>query len=326
MNWRDEELQVAALRLLLNGQTKKSQASSALLDQLDEIGVITPTRRRDQFEVVAGRETDLRKYLSTRWPEYAQAESVFRHQPGAPDAAQLRALRRKHLESPTSFQQLHHKTWSAWNGAHSKSGEFSSPAGLKLTTDDIVRMRVNTGIRIKKTDDTELDLGAWQQLTSEAIVSERAFADEWSFCGTMPRVILTVENLGSFVDITKPPGCMLIHSPGWNTTLATRLVAKLPTDIPWWHFGDLDPNGLKIGMSLGIEGNQARKPSIWIPHAAQQLLESHSLKRDQPWPVNAIPNYLLANESIAWLVHHGRWMEHEAIVLLPEFAVELANL
>lgn len=326
MNWTDEDLQVAALRLMLRRWLKRTKASTHFLEQLEQIGIAAPTRRRDEFELVNGRENDLKTYLFSRWPDYAIAAAAFMNQPDSIDVAQLRALRRVHLQSPSGFRQLNRKTWSAWAGAHSKSGEGSTPSDVELTVDDVLRVRVNLGLRIRGDDGSELDLDAWQRLLKETVIPERAFSGEWAFSGTMPTVILTVENLGAFEDIQKPTGCLLIHTPGWNTTLGMRFMAKMPADIPWWHFGDLDPNGLKIGMSLGITGMEARKPRIWIPPSAEQLLETHSLKQEAPWPVGEIPDHILANESIAWLVHKGRWMEHEAMVLLSEFTDDLASL
>lgn len=327
MNWTSDDLRVSALRLLLCGQVRRTGASDAFLRQLDEIELVTPAaRQKGLFLLVPSGEDGLKNYLSTRWPEYAEAAKAFAGQADTITVAQLRALRRVHLQSPSSFTRLNRKTWSAWAGAHSKSGEAGQPDGLELTVDDALRARVNEGLRLRGEDGSELDLAAWQRVMSESIFPERAFCENWTLCGAMPECIVTVENLGAFVDIKKPPGCLLIHSPGWNTTLATRLVARLPEAIAWWHFGDMDANGLKIGLSMSAEGNALRKPRIWVPRAAGQMMQSHSLALSAPWSVQDIPEDLQRNETLAWMIENQRWMEHESVVLSAEFSEELASL
>lgn len=327
MNWTSDDLRVAALRLLLGGQVRRTGASDLFLRQLDEIDLVTPApRQKDVFLLAHDGANRLGNYLSTRWPEYAEVAQAFAGQADTITVAQLRALRRVHLKSPEGFARLNRKTWSAWAGAHSKSGEIGQPDNVALTIDDALRFKVNEGLRLRSEDASELDLSAGQRVTGETIFPERAFSAAWTLCGTMPRSIVTVENLGAFVDIPKPPGCLLIHSPGWNTVLATRLVAKLPTCIPWWHFGDMDGNGLKIGLTMQAEGDPLRKPRVWIPQATRELLHSHALPLEAPWRVMDIPPELLSNETLAWLVAQQKWMEHEAVVLLPAFCEELASL
>ena len=326
MNWCDDALRVAALRLLLCGKVKRTDVADAFLRQLDDIGIVVPSRQKDLFCLAPDRTQDFKEYLFARWPGYAVAAEAFSEQTDTITVAQLRGLRRVHLKSPDGFARLNRKTWSAWAGAHSKSGEAGQPDDLDLTVDDTLRVRVNDGLRLRSMDGHEIDLGVWQTMMGESIFSERAFAENWTLCGTMPDQIVTVENLGAFVDIKKPPKCLIVHTPGWNTTLTMRLIERLPASISWWHFGDIDPNGLKMGLLMGGKNAGSRKPRVWIPRATQALLKSHSLRLDKPWPVSDLPLSLTANESVAWLVREQRWMEHEAVVLQPDFAQELKEL
>ncbi|MCB1209579.1 MAG: hypothetical protein KDK97_09645 [Verrucomicrobiales bacterium] len=62
--------------------------------------------------------------------------------------------------------------------------------------------------------------------------------------------VLTVENETTFLELTKlGSGTLLIHTsfPG---RAVRALLAKLPTDLECWHFGDTDPAGYDILRSL----------------------------------------------------------------------------
>jgi hypothetical protein len=66
-----------------------------------------------------------------------------------------------------------------------------------------------------------------------------------TFSGTTPKLILTVENLGPYLDINVPADCLVAHVPGWDTRTIRMVFELLPT-VPCVHFGDLDPNGVRI--------------------------------------------------------------------------------
>jgi len=78
----------------------------------------------------------------------------------------------------------------------------------------------------------------------EVILPERAFLDGLILWGAM-RAVLLVENLGAWRDMPRPPGWLLAHVPGWETTTA-RLLLEVCRGTPVLHFGDLDPNGVRI--------------------------------------------------------------------------------
>ncbi|KUM03718.1 hypothetical protein KIF53_15975 [Chromobacterium subtsugae] len=320
MRWDDDKLRALALNLLLQGEIRRAVTSAPLIEHLDDLGIVIPIReRKDIFQLVPVRLTDYRHYLAVRWPDYAIAEAHFTGLNEKASAAGLRELRREHLDLPTGIKRLNRKTWSAFAGAHSKSRETATPTGVTLTTDDLLRARVNDGLCLQGPSGEYFDLTLWQRLTTEVILPERAFDAEWQFIGTFPDFILTVENLGTFVDLPKPPGCLLLHSPGWNTALASRLIGCLPSEIPWVHFGDLDPNGIRIPEALEVA---ERHPVFWIPDATAVVVDTHSLPFRAPWPDCTV----LSHPTLLRLKETQRWLEQETIILTPEFAVELAEL
>jgi hypothetical protein len=325
MNWDSDGLRAAALRLLLCGSVRCTGIAAPLLAELEELGLVTPGRRSGEFRLRHGVEPRLRQFLVVRWPGLAEDENAFRSAPETISAAALRMRRRMPLGFPSGKEMLNRRTWSAWAGSHSKSGFATPPANTVLTADAGLRVRANAGLRIMGEEGTCLSVDEWQGTFGEITVPERAFGRHWQVSGTLPTLIMTVENLGAFIDFPGLPCLLLIHAPGQDTTLATRFIDRLPSEVRWLHFGDIDPAGLRIGSSVSASGS-GRVPTVWIPRVAAELLETHARKLDQPWPVEKLWPALMACPVIRWLVGHQRWLEHEAMVLLPGFAEELAQL
>ena len=327
MNWEDQEsLKVAALRLLLTAQLARSKACAGMVDELDDLGILSTTSRRDLFALVPSRLPDFERYLAARWPDYRTVAGIIQANDQSIDIATLRSLRRRHLEAPGGFPVLNRKTWSAWAGAHSKSRAQDHPDAMSITIDDTVRARVNRGLRMRHPGGEELDLELQQQMLTEIAFPDRCLVQDWEFCGALPSLFLTVENIGAFVDIKKPDNCLLVHSPGWNTPNVLRLRARLPVSVPWRHFGDLDPNGLRIAASLVAAAATDSDAGLWIPAASASILDSHSLPLHRAWKEDSLPSTLRAHPTLSWLIDRGRWLEQEAIVLLPEFSQELTAL
>lgn len=325
MNWDSDELRSAALRLLLQGTIKATTVTLPLLAELEEIGWVVPAVRKAEYRLPLQQRDKFRRYLRVRWPQVDQAESAFATRPGMISAVTLRALRRLPLELREGITQLNRKTWSAWAGAHSKSGLSRPPDGVVLTTDEGLRLRANAGLQIIGEKDVALHVDACQALFGEVMVPERAFSRRWRVSGLLPKVILTVENIGAFIDFPAPTWLLLVHAPGRDTALATRFVGRLPAHIPWAHFGDLDPAGLRIALSIRSHAD-GRHPKLWIPNVVSELLETHSLPLELPWPKEQFPTEILEHSVVNWLVEHQRWLEHEPVVLLPGFVDDVKAL
>jgi hypothetical protein len=325
VNWDSDELRAAALRLLLLATLRKTKVATQLLAELEELGMIAPGTRKSEFRLLAQQEEKFRRYLSVRWPGYDKTEQAFSAQPTLISAIALRALRRTPLKLPAGIKQLNRKTWSAWAGAHSKSGCATPPPGILLTTDDNLRLRPNAGLQIIGEQGWVLEADVCRALFGELILPERGLLRNWHVAGELPWLVLTVENIGAYVDIPLPPWLLLMHSPGRNTFLATRFIDRLPATVPWAHFGDLDPAGLDIALSMrGPE--TGRTPVPWIPQIAFVLLETHSLPLSSPWPAHHLPQKLLEHPVLAWLIAHQRWLEHESVALLPGLVEDVTKL
>jgi hypothetical protein len=325
MNWENEALRAAALRLLLTHRVLRAKSSTVLLIELEELGFVGPTLRTQEYKLHIGKEDAFRDYLLMRWPQFPLAEAAFRCRPHAVSAIALREHRRALRALPPHVTQLNRKTWSAWAGAHSKSGRRTPPAGITLTADGTLRLRPSAGLGFVTGGGARLPLDEWGRALGEVSIPERALAGAWRLAGAMPRMVLTVENIGAFVDFQAPPWLLIAHAPGWDTRLATRFLGGLPPDLLWLHFADIDPNGLRIGLSLRRPGSD-RRPRPWIPRAAQILLSTHALPLKQAWPVETLPAELRADPLLSELIATQRWLEHEPLVLLPELVEELQVL
>ena len=322
MNWDSDDLRAAALQLLTSGTISLTRVSRPLLAELEELGLVAPDERPNRYRMPAHCKERVRHYVRVRWSGLDSAEAAFASCPQAIDASALRAARRALLAMPEGLGRLNRKTWSSWAGAHSKSQFRAVSDGVQLTTDDVLRLRANAGLRIVAPDGTALLGDACLALFGEMIIPERGFDCSWQLDGVMPRLVLTVENLGAYIDLALPPEVLAVHAPGRNTGLATRFIDRLPPDIPWLHFGDLDPAGLAIATSIHTPG-RGKRATPWIPVCAAEVLETHALPLHRPWPTSTLPSNLLKNPILARLIERKQWLEHEAIVLLGSFETEL---
>ncbi|EIC1283970.1 hypothetical protein K9222_004231, partial [Salmonella enterica subsp. enterica serovar Java] len=211
------------------------------------------------------------------------------------------------------MQRIHHKSASAWRG-NSKAG-LSQPLvkGQTVTYDDILRLRsqgtelrltftCNNGENVLFADDES----RWR---SECCLPERMLLDLLSVDMTSAQLIITVENLGAYVDMPLVDGLILIFAPGLNYLPACRWISQYGQDIPWVHFPDLDPNGLTIARQLSH--SLTRPCRIWLPDF---------------WPSAHQVNDMIGAGKHAWdtapdcpqltqLRQEQRWIEQEVLVV-----------
>jgi len=162
-----------------------------------------------------------------------------------------------------------------------------------------------------------VDLAAVAGVLGEVGLPERAFRDQLVFEGEI-RAVLLVENLGAWRDLAAPEGWLLAHVPGWDTA-ATMLLLDRLTDVPVVHFGDLDPNGVRIHLHL----RDRRADLKWfVPSFWREAIDSHA--RPAAWP----PDLDLAEAPplIGELASRGLWLEQEAITLDARVAGALEEL
>lgn len=314
------------LALLDAGRVTRNKSNSALLDWLRDAGWVSQGPRRDLLALVHERRTEVESRLDALWPQWREDLAELDREGLPHDPSGLRQLRRRCLPLRRPPSALHRKTWMARFGAHSKVGspDRQPPEGTTLTDDDLLRLRPNRGLVLRLSDGTEQACAHWAAVLGELVIPQRALEGGLALAGTAPSWVMTVENLGAYLDLPAPAQALIVHQPGWNTRLAARLIAMLPRGLPWWHFGDLDPKGLEIFASLG---SPAARPRHFVPAWWQDYLQSHGLALNGGWP-KSFPSTgdTQCPELVRRLSARGLWLEQEAILLDPRLAEALVGL
>jgi hypothetical protein len=151
-----------------------------------------------------------------------------------------------------------------------------------------------------------VDLSAVAGVLGEVSLPERALKAGLVLEGPM-RAALLVENLGAFCDLPSLDGWLFAHVAGWDTATVARLLGRLG-HVPLLHFGDLDPNGVRIFQHL-----RGMRPDLrwFVPAFWRELVESKGLP-------GAWPEDLDLGEAPA-LVHHlasrALWLEQEPVAV-----------
>lgn len=176
-----------------------------------------------------------------------------------------------------------------------------------------MRLRPPQGL-VARTTHGALDLSAVAALAGEVSLPERALKAELTFDGPI-RAVLLVENLGAFCDLPSIDGWLLVHVPGWDTATVVRLLQHL-VSVHVVHFGDLDPNGVRIVQHLrGI------RPDLrwFVPAFWEEFIEVNGLAGI--WPDNL--DLTAAPDLVQRLASRAMWLEQERIVLDPRIPIAL---
>ena len=153
-----------------------------------------------------------------------------------------------------------------------------------------------------------LSLAPISAMLGEVTLPQRALQSGVTLVGPL-EALLMIENLGVFRDLPLLPGWLYIHVPGWETTTARLLLAQL-AQVPAVHFGDLDPNGVRIFQHL----RQERPDLRWfVPPFWADYMTSHALPTT--WPADL--DLSEAPGLIRELAHQGLWLEQEPLAIDP---------
>ena len=130
--------------------------------------------------------------------------------------------------------------------------------------------------------------------------------------------VLLVENLGAWRDLPAPPDWLLVHVPGWDTATAGHLLDRV-IGVPIIHFGDLDPNGVRILLSL-----RRRVPDLkwFLPDFWLRSADSRGLRGG--WPPDLDLDF--APRPVREMAARGIWLEQEPIVLDPRTVEALESM
>jgi hypothetical protein len=309
--WETADERLALLELLSRGTLKRRRVQGAAFDALGELPWTRVTGRWKEIGLVEARRHELVALIERVWPGWRDelADLAARGLAPTPEGWGRLLDTRRAAGLPPLPTRLNRRTAAALAAPHSKltltEERRVALGGTDTTRDGTVRLRPPTEF-IARTDCGVVDLAAVARVLGEIAIPERALLDGLQFEGDV-RAVLLVENLGAWRDLPKPEGFILAYVPGWDTTTVALLLEHVPR-VPVLHFGDLDPNGVRIYLHL-----RERRPDLrwFVPVFWAELIDSHGLRTH--WPsdldVGAAP------ELVRDLAARGLWLEQERIVV-----------
>ena len=218
-----------------------------------ELPWVRSTGRRDELGLVAARRAELTVLLarvSALVGRRARGVDGARPSP-TPDGWTALQDARRAEGVPALPPRLNRRTAAALAAPHTKATlterRLAALGDLEATHDGSIRLRPPAGL-VARTSRGEVDLAAVAGVLGEVSVPERALKDGFEFTGPL-RAVSLVENLGAFCDLPPIDGWLFVHVAGWDTATVSRLFGCLG-HVPVLHFGDLDPNGVRIFRHL----------------------------------------------------------------------------
>jgi hypothetical protein len=317
--WETAEERLALLELLSRGSLKRRHGQAGAFGVLEELPWTRATGRRDEVGLVEGRRHELVALLERVWPAWrgVLADLTALGLPPTPEGFRRLLDARRAEDLPELPERLNRRTAAAIAAPHSKASltesRLAALGGAQATHDGAVRLRPPPGL-VARTIHGDLDLTAVASILGEVAIPERAFLDGLTLAGDLPAVLL-VENLGTWRDLPAPTGWLLAHVPGWDTATVTHLLGRVAR-TPVVHFGDLDPNGVRIYLHL-----RERRPDLrwFIPSFWSELVASHALRA--PWPPDL--DLSAAPSLVRELAEKGLWLEQERTAVDPRVHDEL---
>lgn len=320
--WTTIHARLALLELLSTGQLKRRRSQSDAFDALAQLPWTRATRRRDQIGVVESRRFELVALLERVWPEWRVelAHLVELGLSPTPEDWSTLEVRRRQEGLPELPALLNRRTAASLAAGRSKAS-LSDAHRVALgstdpTHDGVVRLRLDAPL-VAHLAEGSIDLAATARILGEVALPERALRRGLTLEGPLSATLL-VENLGAWRDVIVPPGWLVAHVPGWDTATVSQLLVHIER-APIVHFGDLDPNGVRILLHL-----RARHPALrwFVPAFWREQLALRAQKGNWPPDLDLSGAPALVRE----LAGSGRWLEQESIVLDPRLPLELERL
>jgi hypothetical protein len=276
-------------RLLETGTIRAGRKNEALIHRFETARWVMPGSRKEEWVLRQNKAHDLENRLSILLPtwrvDFELLRSIGRDHFDISDIAAIPMLRRN---TNPSGRMVNRRNWNAAVGLSPKH-KAKIPAQCLLTKDWVLRIRPNKGlIGITDTGDVELDVVA--TMWTECVIPERAWMGFNGFAGVLPMSIITCENLGAYIDLPASETTLVVYSPGADTEAAVALLKLLP-DVPWMHFGDLDPEGVDIARRIAKETGRVLK--LAILGFANDYLDA-SMPVETPW--GEVPDIPLLTE------------------------------
>lgn len=320
--WQTTAERLALLELLVRGTLKKRRAQVAAWIALAELPWVRRTGRRDELGLVEERRSELAGLLARVWPEWGDVLAALAAHglPPTPDGWGALEDATRAAAMPSLPERLNRRTAASLVAAHSKAvltdRRMAALLEAEATHDGSVRVRPPRGL-VARSRKGSVDLTAVAEVLGEVSLPERALRDGLTIEGPM-RAALLVENLGAFCDLPVLEGWLIAHVAGWDTATVVRLLERL-VHVPVLHFGDLDPNGVRIFRHLRVMRADLR---WFVPEFWDEYVETKGLPG--AWPVDL--DLADAPELVSRLSRRGLWLEQEPIAVDPRTTTALEAL
>jgi len=322
--WKDAADRLALLELWATGSLKRRKGQGDAWDELARLPWTRRTSRRDEIILDEDHRTDLEVLLDRSFPRWRELLAELSRHDLPPDLHGWKRLQQIHRAKDlpeTLPERLNQRTATAAVGDHSKAtlGERLRAAlgPIEVTRDGLIRIRPNSGLRIERAG----EIWSGEKLAGclgELALTERALRDGTVLTGVLPKALLLVENVGFYIDVPIPDGWMVAHVPGWNTATIRMLLDAL-AEVAVVHFGDLDPNGVRIVAHL----QELRSDLIWaVPDFWEEQVSLRGLRRDWPQDLDLTG----APPLVQRLATAGIWLEQEPLALDPRVPGYLQDL
>ncbi|WP_207285101.1 Wadjet anti-phage system protein JetD domain-containing protein [Pseudomonas sp. FW300-N2A2] len=310
--WQTPQQCLALLELLVRSTLKRRSLQNTVFDILIELPWTRATGRRDEIGLVAEHRAELVELIERVWPQWheALAQLTAYDLPPTPAGwAKLQDIQRAN-NLPLLPLRLNRRTAASLVAPHSKAiltaSRHAALGVTEATHDGLARIRPAKGL-VAVSPKGNLDLEVLAGVLGEVPIPERALLDGLVIQGAI-RAVLLVENLGAWRDFPEMDGWLLVHIPGWDTATALLLLNGIDQSVPVIHFGDLDPNGVRIYLHL----RDKRPDLLWfVPPFWGECAQPRSL--GEPWPdelsLDGAPALLVE------LIESKQWLEQEPLVV-----------
>ena len=265
-----ESVEIALLaRLLRKGTCVESKRIENLIQRYQTAGWIIKGTRRHQWKLKESSKQNVIGRLTVLLPsweaDFELLETNGKDLFNPADLNALSALRR----IPPHRNFLNRRNWKAVTGAGPKHQQRRVFPGV-LTNDWVLRLKPNHGL-IAVIEGREVDVYEIALQWTECVFPERAWTKIEGFKGSLPKMVITCENLGAYIDLPDIPDALIVFSPGKNFVATTLLLNKLPAAVKWIHLGDLDPEGYKIALTMSKR--TGRPPSFFVPSFINEYID-----------------------------------------------------
>ncbi len=322
--WRDTAERLALLELWATASLKRRKGQGEAWDELARLPWTRRTSRVDEIILDEDHRTELQALLDRSFSGWRDLLAELIRSDLSPDLHGWKQLQQNHRKADLPAMlpdRLNRRTATAAVGDHSKAtlGEhlLKVLGPIEVTRDGLIRIRPNPGLIVERADE-RWDGQQLARCLGELALTERALRDGTTLEGTLPKALLLAENVGFYIDVPVPDGWMVAHVPGWNTATIRRLLDTLAA-VPVVHFGDLDPNGVRIVAHL----QQMRPDLIWaVPDFWEEQISLRGQKKT--WPAEL--DLTRAPALVQRLAEEGVWLEQEPLALDPRIPGYLEDL